>query len=86
MIFGQKGTKTMDKKIIASFPRSKDERLVVSIGTYKSDVYIDIRVFFTSRPGGELLPTKKGVTIKKELLPLLIDALTACKSEALLSV
>jgi hypothetical protein len=73
----------MDRKIIASFPRNENERLVIAVGDYKKNRYIDIRVFYISKLDHELYPTKKGLTIDPALLPKLIDALTACNSKAL---
>ena len=69
----------MEKKIVYEFQRNKDERILVSRGSYKDRVYVDIRVFFTDPSTGDLRPTKKGLTLATSLLPQLKHALNACE-------
>lgn len=69
----------MDKQVVYQFDRNQNEKVVVSIGSYKERTYVDFRVFFEDASSGELRPTKKGLTIAENLLPHLKRALGACE-------
>jgi hypothetical protein len=69
----------MEKQVVYEFARNKDERVCVSVGSYRENVYIDFRIFFIDRSTGELRPTKKGITVLQSLLPQLKNALIACE-------
>ena len=58
----------MEKKIVHSFKRNDQEEIKVSVGTYKEKEYVDIRVFFRDAQTDEWRPTKKGITINRDLL------------------
>jgi len=52
------------------------DTLRVSASEFKGTTYVDIRVWFTDREGG-LRPTNKGVALRLEALPAVIEALQA---------
>lgn len=70
----------MEKRVVHQFQRNKEERICISVGTYKDKTYIDMRVFFTDQVTGELRPTKKGLTIAQNLLPQLKHGLSICEN------
>ena len=53
-------------KILHEFKRNEEVTLRVSLSTYKGRTYVDLRLFYQDA-GGELRPTRKGVTITPEL-------------------
>ncbi len=55
-----------DRKVLHEFKRNQEETMRISLSSFKGRTYIDIRLFYED-PNGELLPTKKGVTITPEL-------------------
>jgi hypothetical protein len=56
--------------------KNSRESLVISRSDYKGIDLVDIRTFFTNEKG-DLSPTKKGVSIRLELLDELIASLSA---------
>lgn len=74
----------MSTKLIGEIERGGGEFIGVQEGTYKDKQWIDIRVFFTA-PNGDKLPTKKGVTIRAEILHELIVALQKAEKEIVLN-
>ena len=55
--------------------KNRNESIVVSQTDYKGFDLVDIRTFFTDA-SDELMPTKKGITIRLEKVDELIAALT----------
>lgn len=51
--------------------KKENEQLRISINEYKGHQYIDIRSFFNT--GGEFLPSRKGVTLKVDDYPELLQ-------------
>jgi len=64
--------------------KNNRESLVISRNTYKEIELVDIRTFF-KKEDGELSPTKKGVSIRLELLDELIASLSAVNQDAALT-
>ena len=69
------------EKIIAEFQKSKIELLRVGLNEFNGHQLATIRVW-TTRPDGDPLPTKKGVTIKVGMLPEIIAALQETEAAA----
>lgn len=61
------------EKMLFSFEKSEREQVRVSATVYKGGEYIDFRVFFKTAEGN-YCPTKKGITVKRSLIPFLKDA------------
>ena len=55
--------------------KNRNESIVVSQTDYKGVDLVDIRTFFTDA-SDELMPTKKGITVRLEKVDELIAALT----------
>jgi hypothetical protein len=53
------------------FEKNEKEQIRISLNEYHGIEYIDIRLFFLSDDG--FRPTKKGVTIRKDLYPELLN-------------
>lgn len=49
--------------------------------TFKGRTYLDIRTYYTDDTN-EVLPTKKGITLRPDMLPQLIEALQAMQEDA----
>jgi hypothetical protein len=66
------------QKLIASFEKNSAEVVRIHLQTWKSQRYVDIRVWAQARPGdGEAAaqPTHKGITLNVELLDELRKAI-----------
>lgn len=57
------------------------EKVVVSKSNYKGYELFDIRIYYQDK-SGEWRPTKKGVTLKIELIDNFIDALNQIKQDS----
>ncbi|MBZ5588134.1 MAG: transcriptional coactivator p15/PC4 family protein [Acidobacteriia bacterium] len=69
-----------DTKTLAEFQRNAEDTLRVSLSTFKGRTYVDVRLFYTSDTG-ELLPTKKGVTVTPDLWDAFRAAIAAAEAE-----
>ena len=63
--------------ILADIPKNVLETVRVTLTEYKGVKYADLRVWYRPDPAGkdELKPSRKGITIRPELLPPIIAAL-----------
>ena len=69
----QRGTLNQKETILFSFDKSLKEQVRVSETIYLDKPYIDFRIF-TRRANGEYTPTKRGITISKDLVKYLKEA------------
>ena len=61
--------------VVASFPKNAFEEVKVTVGPYKGQTLVDARVW---RNGADHpIPTRKGLSIRPELLPELVSGLLA---------
>jgi Transcriptional Coactivator p15 (PC4) len=60
---------------IAIIPKTPMEDIRVSWEEYKGHRYLDIRVYAEIDGKADKMPTKKGVTLRPDLVPELIKAL-----------
>ena len=58
----------MEEQIVYSFQKNSEEEMRFSLRTYKERFYLDIRLWFQPSSGGDLRPTKKGLTLGLEHL------------------
>lgn len=58
---------------VHAFLKSQREQIRISLNEYKGHEYIDIRSFYES--DGVFRPSKKGVTLRVELLPELLHGI-----------
>jgi hypothetical protein len=72
------------QRLVASFDKNSAEVVRVHLQTWKSQRYVDIRVWAQARPGdGEAAaqPTHKGITLNIELLDELRKAIDSVFAE-----
>ena len=60
--------------------RSETERLIIENSEYKGHDLVTLRIYFLSKEE-EWLPTKKGVTFRRDQLDEVLDALGKIKAE-----
>ena len=70
-----------NSNLIASIPKSPTEQLQIALNEFKGKKYLDLRIHYTTDDGNSWLPTKKGVTIAPDQLPLLADAVQTAMAE-----
>lgn len=68
----------MNKQVLHEFQRNTNEKVRISMGSYRDKDYVDIRVFYADEATGNFNPTKKGITLAYELMPQLKAGLLAC--------
>jgi hypothetical protein len=66
--------------IIGRIPKNARETILVSLDKFKGVDLLDVRVFFED--DGDLKPTRKGIALKVEKLPELIEVLTKALAQA----
>lgn len=54
-------------------PKSDKEKIIIAERSYKDKEYVDFRLWFLSEDGQELLPSKKGFTLKRSGLKQFVD-------------
>ena len=72
-----------EAKILATIQRTDTEQLQISVSEYRGKSYFNLRIFYTTDDGANWLPTKKGVTVSPDNLPLLKDAVEEAMQELL---
>lgn len=55
-------------RVIYSFPKNEQEEVRFTLRSYKDRQYLDLRLWFQPSSGGDLRPTKKGLTLGLEYL------------------
>jgi len=66
--------------VIATIVKNSRESLRVSLDRYREHDYIDLRLYADN--GVEQVPTRKGLTIRPDLRPALIEALQQAEMAA----
>ena len=62
-------------ELIKEIEKNSQEKLRVSLEDYKGKEYVDMRVFVQIEGSEEWIPTKKGLTLRKETLEELREAI-----------
>lgn len=62
--------------------KNKVEDLRIGIGKYKGHALVSLRVWVDQYQSTEKAPTKKGISVRVQLLPKLIAALQEAEKEA----
>ena len=60
---------------IAIIPKNSVEEIRISWGAYKGHRYLDVRIYAEIDGKADRVPTKKGITLRPDLIPELIKAL-----------
>ncbi len=66
--------------IIGEIQKTGTDKIIVTVKEFKGKTYIDVRNFFENDEG-EMVPTKKGVSLTPENLDELIRLLTEAKAK-----
>lgn len=62
-------------QLIGEIAKNRRDTVRVTLRTFKGYKLLDIRVWYEDRHSGELKPGPKGISLKAELLPELIELL-----------
>lgn len=68
--------------MVAAIGKNAREEVRVVLDTFKGSQLVDMRAFSTFSAAGVMMPTKKGLSLRAELLPELIAALEKARDEA----
>jgi hypothetical protein len=67
---------------VGRVPKNSREIIVVSLSEYRGTDLVDLRIHSDYHTAGDYLPTGKGVSLRIERLPLLIEQLEQARAEA----
>jgi len=70
--------KNMNKEegnLISIFAKSSQEAVGVSLNEWRGQIRIDIRIYVPLLEDDSLIPTKKGISLKADLFPQLLEAI-----------
>ncbi|WP_250438645.1 transcriptional coactivator p15/PC4 family protein [Caballeronia sp. AZ1_KS37] len=68
--------------VILDIQKSPTQRIRVSHRWFKGRQYVDVRLLVVNA-AGDFVPTQKGLMVRPELLPQVIQGLTLASQEAL---
>ncbi|GAB5098546.1 transcriptional coactivator p15/PC4 family protein [Caballeronia sp. HLA56] len=72
---------TVDQdKVVMDIQKSATQRIRIIHRRYKGREYVDIRLV-VANAAGEFVPTQKGIMLRPELLPQIIQGLTLAARE-----
>ena len=63
-----------EQNIVKEITKNNDTVIRVSTSEFKGQSYVDVRAYVKNQEG-EFIPTKKGITVSKAMLPEIIEAL-----------
>lgn len=66
--------------LISTIQKNASEQLRISLDEYRGVELVDIRVFASFSAANVAMPTKKGLSIRRDMLPELIEALEAAQA------
>ncbi|MFC1809527.1 transcriptional coactivator p15/PC4 family protein [Candidatus Omnitrophota bacterium] len=69
----------MSQQLVYSIPLKDDEEIHVNLKEFKGNLYCDIRVYFYSKDQDIKLPSKKGLTVRVDLLDSLSQGIEQVK-------
>ncbi|WP_250528619.1 transcriptional coactivator p15/PC4 family protein [Caballeronia sp. ATUFL_F1_KS4A] len=70
------------EQVILDIQKSATQRIRISHRWFKGRQYVDVRLLVVNA-AGEFVPTQKGLMVRPELLPQVIQGLTLASQEAL---
>ena len=68
------------QKVIRDIEKNSSNKIRISLTEFKGNNFVDLRVYYEDEEG-EYKPTKKGVALKPELIPQVIEALQEAERE-----
>ena len=63
------------EKLIAEFEKNSQEVIRVQLREFRGHQLLDVRVFYHPEEGGEVRPSKKGISVTAELVPQIRKAI-----------
>ena len=57
------------EKLITEFEKNSQEVIRVQLREFRGHQLLDVRVFYHPEEGGEVRPSKKGISVSAELVP-----------------
>lgn len=63
--------------LVQSIAKNKRQRIDVRVNEYKGTTFLDIREYFLHNESGEWRPGRKGIAVRDELYPELLQAIVA---------
>lgn len=71
-----------EEKIIHEFQKNSGEKVVTSFSTYKGKKLVNLRVYYNAGDDQEeWRPSPKGLTLRREMIPELKDAVDKAAAE-----
>jgi hypothetical protein len=70
----------MTEQTVAVIRKNASDEVRIRLTEYQGHRLVDVRVYARNPGKPEPVPTAKGVALRRELLPVLIEALTAAKN------
>lgn len=67
-----------ERKIISEITKDNDTVIRITVSEFKGQEYVDVRAYVKNQEG-EFIPTKKGITVSKAMLPKLLEGLNLIK-------
>ena len=68
--------------LVGRFQKNAREEVRVTLHNYKGNDLLDIRAWYAD-PDGEFKPGKRGLSVRVEKLPILLDLLTEARKKAI---
>ncbi|WP_250522915.1 MULTISPECIES: transcriptional coactivator p15/PC4 family protein [unclassified Caballeronia] len=68
------------EQVVIDIQKSPTQRIRVSHRSYKGRQYVDVRLLVVNA-AGDFVPTQKGLMVRPELLPQVIQGLTRAAQE-----
>ena len=63
-----------ERKVISEITKDNDTVIRITTSEFKGQEYVDVRAYVKNQEG-EFIPTKKGITVSKAMLPKLLEGL-----------
>lgn len=72
----------MSSVLVETIEKSRIDELRVALSEYRDRFYIDVRLYTELSDSPEKVPTKRGINLRVEQLPELIEALERARAVA----
>jgi hypothetical protein len=66
-----------ERKVVYSWPKNSREEVRATLSTFKGHLLADLRVWAADDTGDGDHPTKRGISVRVEQLPKLLEAVQA---------
>jgi hypothetical protein len=69
------GMNARSDTVIAEFAKNRREVIRIAIGDYKGHSLVHVRAWVPQSETGAMIPTRNGLSLRREVIPQLIEAL-----------